>query len=73
MISSVDRPLELSCRDGSSRGCEDLPVFRFCKTDNHADVLIPYFHFYVTVSCSPRSFQAGPLVTIETRIGNLHD
>lgn len=43
VISTIDRPVKLLSQDQES----NQPVFRFCKTDAHPDVLIPCFHFYV--------------------------
>ncbi|GAX76168.1 hypothetical protein CEUSTIGMA_g3612.t1 [Chlamydomonas eustigma] len=43
VISTIDRPLGLNIPPSS----KDLPVFRFCKGDSHADILIPIFHFHM--------------------------
>ena len=43
VISTIDRPLLLAT---DPKGVYE-PVFRFCKTDSHSDILIPIFHFYM--------------------------
>ena len=43
VINTIDRPLGLNLPPSSS----DEPVFRFCKGDSHADILIPNFHFHM--------------------------
>ncbi len=65
VISTVDRPLRLKHFNSNSsdvqekagtkqqRGSKtslDHPVFRFCKTEASADIMVPCFHFYVDVS-----------------------
>ncbi len=41
VISTIDRPMDLVINASGN----DLPVFRFCKGDSFADVLIPMHHF----------------------------
>jgi hypothetical protein len=43
VISTQDRPIGLSL-DPSG---DDEPVFRFCKGESHADIMIPNFHFHM--------------------------
>jgi len=43
VISTIDRPLGLQI----NASAQDEPVLRFCKTNSHADVLIPIFHFHM--------------------------
>lgn len=43
VLSTIDRPLGFILNASG----KDEPVLRFCKGDNHADILIPIFHFYM--------------------------
>ena len=43
VINTIDRPLGLNLEPSG----EDAPVFRFCKTKSHADILIPIYHFHM--------------------------
>ena len=45
VLSTIDRPLGLILNASG----DDEPVLRFCKGLNHADILIPIYHFYMKV------------------------
>ncbi|EFJ49904.1 hypothetical protein VOLCADRAFT_89378 [Volvox carteri f. nagariensis] len=41
---TIDRPIRLV---NTTPGGENFPVFRFCKSVVHPDILVPNFHFYM--------------------------
>ncbi|GIL74228.1 hypothetical protein Vretimale_1982 [Volvox reticuliferus] len=41
---TIDRPIRLA---NTTAGGENFPVFRFCKSAVHPDILVPNFHFYM--------------------------
>ena len=74
VINTIVRPLGLNLPPSSN----DEPVFRFCKGDSHADVLIPIFHFHMknfdeqVLGQVPLINKTYPCEAVQYRRGTLH-
>ena len=55
VLSTQDRPIGLSL-DPSG---DDEPVFRFCKGESHADIMVPNFHFHMVRAYLSSSLSEG--------------